>query len=49
MKATVIARHKSSGNLHEVKVYSSFVFFVNDCRTESRTDFDEFFEIIDGK
>ena len=44
MKTT--AKHKTTGNLHEVEIYKSFVYFVNDLRLVKKSDFDEFFEII---
>ena len=41
------AVHKSTGRVIEVEIYTSFVYFVEEIRTVSRIDFDEFYQVIE--
>lgn len=43
---TAKAVHKSTGRMIEVEIYTSFVYFIEEIRTISRSDFDEFYKVI---
>ena len=39
------ATHKSTGNIHNVEIYSTFVWFTDQMREVTRLDFDELFTV----
>lgn len=43
---TQVAQHKTTGNLHEVQIYGTLVYFVERMETISRKEFDEYFTIL---
>jgi hypothetical protein len=43
---TTTIRHKSTGNLFNAEFYNSFVYLVDELRTITIDDFNDFFEIV---
>ena len=43
---TAIAKHRSTGNIHNVEVYTTLVYFIDRMETITRKEFDEFFVIV---
>jgi hypothetical protein len=43
---TTVAKHNTTGNLHNVQIYTTFVYFIDRMDQISINEFNEFFTIV---